>query len=552
MSQIINTFLIIIFFWGHANAQKAPSTFQNPIIPGFHPDPSICRVGNDYYLVNSSFEWFPGIPIFHSKDLVNWEQIGHVLDRPSQLAMNPGMKASNGIWAPTLRYNKGIFYVIVTCQDCGGNFYVTAQKPEGPWSDPIYIQDSPGIDPELFFDDNGKTYYVGSSQGKWGPPRRWSWEDRIYIQEIDLKTGIMKGEKTHLTSGHASNAKWCEGPHIYKHDGKYFLFVSEGGTWNNHSVTCHLADSVKGPYIPIDANPVLTHRHLGNLADITTIGHADLVETQNGDWYAVMLGVRPIQGFRNLGRETFLTSMEWQGNQPVFNPGKGRVLMEDLRPNLAWSPMTELPVTDNFDNLNLNFQWNFLRTPFEKWYSLEMRKGWLQVSLRPEQLTEPVNPSLIARRQEHHSFEAYTRMNFKPETENESAGLVVFQNDRFHFRLLLILEDGHQYIQLIKVGKSGMEFRNQLNEEEIARIPFHDNTVVIGLKASNLDYQFYFGSNRMNLEPIGKQQDGRILSSNWAGGFTGTYIGMYATSKNKISTNSAFFDWFSYQESSKN
>jgi xylan 1,4-beta-xylosidase len=552
MSRIINTFLIIIFFWSHAIAQKAPSTFQNPIIPGFHPDPSICRVGNDYYLVNSSFEWFPGIPIFHSKDLVNWEQIGHVLDRPSQLAMNPGMKASNGIWAPTLRHNKGIFYVIVTCQDCGGNFYVTAQKPEGPWSDPIFIQDSPGIDPELFFDDNGKTYYVGSSQGKWGPPRCWTWEDRIYIQEIDLKTGILKGEKTHLTSGHASNAKWCEGPHIYKHDGKYFLFVSEGGTWNNHSVTCHVADSVKGPYIPIDANPVLTHRHLGNLADITTIGHADLVETQNGDWYAVMLGVRPMQGFRNLGRETFLTSLEWQGNQPVFNPGKGPVLMEDIRPNLAWSPMTELPVTDNFDNPKLNFHWNFLRTPFEKWYSLEMKKDWLQVSLRPEQLTEPVNPSLIARRQEHHSFEAYTRMSFKPETENESAGLVVFQNDRFHFRLLLILEDGNQYIQLVKAGNSGMEFRNRLIEEEIARIPFHENTVVIGVKASNLDYQFYFGSTHTNMEPIGKLQDGRILSSNWAGGFTGTYIGMYATSKNKISTNSAFFDWFSYQEGSKN
>jgi len=551
MNRIILIVLIFFLCQTKNEAQNTSTNFKNPIIPGFHPDPSICRVGDDYFLVNSSFEWFPGIPIFHSKDLLNWEQIGHVLDRPSQLVMNPGMKASNGIWAPTIRYNNGTFYVIVTGQECGGNFFVTANDVEGPWSDPKFIADSPGIDPELFFDDNGKTYYIGSSQGKWGPPRRWQWEDRIYIQEIDLKTGIMKGEKTHLTSGHASNAKWCEGPHIYRHDGKYFLFVSEGGTWNNHSVTCHVADSVKGPYIPIDANPVLTHRHLGNSADITTIGHADLVETQNGDWYVVMLGVRPYQGFRNLGRETFLTSLEWQGNQPVFNPGKGCVQMEDLRPNLPWSPIIELPVIDNFDKPKLNFCWNFLRTPFEKWYNLDVRKGWLQISLRPEQLTELVNPSLIARRQEHHSFEAYTSMNFKPESENESAGLVVFQNDRFHFRLLLILEEGNQYIQLVKAGKPGMEFRNQLIEEEMAKIPYSGMDVVLGIKASNLDYQFYVGPNNENLKPIGEIQNGRILSSNWAGGFTGTYIGMYATSKNKKSTNSAFFDWFNYQESSK-
>jgi len=493
MSRIINIILIMACLWSHANAQKAPSTFQNPIIPGFHPDPSICRVGSDYYLVNSSFEWFPGIPIFRSKDLVNWEQIGHVLDRPSQLAMNPGMKASNGIWAPTLRHNKGIFYVIVTCQDCGGNFYVTAQKPEGPWSDPIFIQDSPGIDPELFFDDNGKTYYVGSSQGKWGSSRRWTWEDRIYIQEIDLKTGIMKGEKTHLTSGHASNAKWCEGPHIYKHNGKYYLFVSEGGTWNNHSVTCHIADSVKGPYTPIDANPVLTHRHLGNSADITTIGHADLVKTHDGKWFAVMLGVRPTEGFRNLGRETFLTSVEWQGLQPVFNPGIGRVQMEDKRPELPWTPVKPVSYVDDFNESSLSFCWNFLRTPIEKWYSLDDQKGCLKIKLRPEKITELANPSFIARRQEHHCFEASTHLYFNPETDNESAGIVIMQNERFHFRLLLVKENGKNYIQLIRAGKEGNEYRNQLIETEITKIPFEANSIVIGVKANFLDYQFFYG-----------------------------------------------------------
>jgi alpha-N-arabinofuranosidase len=530
---------------------QAPETFKNPIIPGFHPDPSICRVGDDYYLVNSSFEWFPGIPIFHSKDLVNWEQIGHVLDRPSQLQMKPGLKPSNGTWAPTIRYNKGTFYMIVTGQECGGNFYVTSKKPEGPWSEPTFIADSPGIDPEIFFDENGKTFYVGSSQGKWGPPRRWTWEDRIYIQEIDLKTGTLQGEKTHLTSGHAVNAKWCEGPHIYKHNGKYFLFTSEGGTWNNHSITCHMADSLKGPYIPIDANPVLTHRYLGNKTDITTIGHSDLVETQNGDWYAVMLGVRPINNFRNLGRETFLTSVKWEGNQPVFNPGIGRVLMEDVRPALPWTPIKKDSVIDNFDKAKLRFCWNFLRTPFDKWYSLDEQKGWLKIQLRPEKITELVNPSFIARRQEHHSFEAYTLMSFTPNSVNETAGFIIMQNDRFHYRLLLIKENGQQYLQLIKVGKDGKEFQNQIIEEEMAKIPYAAKTVVLGVKAANLDYQFYYGEDQKHLKIIGNMQDGRILSSNWAGGFIGTYMGMYASSNGQKSNNSASFDWFSYQPISK-
>ena len=201
-----------------------------------------------------------------------------------------------------------------------------------------------------------------------------------------------------------------------------------------------------------------------------------------------------------------------------------------------------------FNFANINFCWNFLRTPFEKWYSLDEKKGWLQISLRPEQLTEPVNPSLIARRQEHLFFEAYTKMVFNPESENESAGLVILQNDRFNYRLLLILENGKKYIQLVKTGKPGMEFRNQLIEEEMAKIPYADQEVILGVKAAYLEYQFFFGPNPENMNSIGEIQDGRILSSNWAGGFTGTYIGMYATSQGQKSTNSALFDWFSYQE----
>lgn len=541
--RLLFTFLFATLQLATGIAQ--PKTFQNPIIPGFHPDPSICRVNEDYYLINSSFEWYPGIPIFHSKDLVNWQQIGHVLDRPSQLNLQEGLAHSNGIWAPTIRYHKGKFYVIVTCQQCGGNFFVSAKDPAGPWSDPVFIEEAPGIDPELFFDDDGKTYYVGSSQGKWGRPRRWKWEDRIYLQEIDLEKGKLLGEKVYLTSGHAANAKWCEGPHIIKRNGKYYLLTAEGGTWNNHSVTCHVADKVDGPYLPIDANPVLTHRYLGSSSDITTVGHADLVETQNGDWYTVMLGVRPVEGFRNLGRETFLTSVVWEGDQPVFNPGIGRVLMEDKCPNLPWHPFFKSGPVDEFEARELGFQWNFLRTPTERWYKLET--GNLLINVRSEKLSDLGNPSLIARRQEHHVFEASSKMRFTPETDNECAGLVVLQNNRFNYRLLVKREDNQQYIVLIKTGKEGRELRDQVNESEITRIPFQGEEVVLAVKADKLDYTFYYGTSENDLKSIGGVQDGRILSSNWAGGFTGTYLGIYASSNGLPSKNVAAFDYFLYE-----
>ena len=316
-----------------------PENFRNPVIPGFHPDPSVCRVGEDYYLVTSSFEWYPGIPVFHSRDLVNWKQLGHVLDRPSQLNM-VDTKPSMGIWAPTIRYHEGKYWVVVTCKeckndcDCGFNFFVTADDPAGPWSDPVYVRGAPGIDPTIFWDDGGKAYYVGSTHQLWGG-RRWHAEDKIYIQEMDTETGETLSDPVYLTSGHATNARYAEAPHIYKIGEKYLLLVAEGGTWNMHAVTAFEADSVTGPYSPLHSNPVLTHRHLGNRAPITTIGHADLVQTQNGEWWSVMLGVRPIDGNYYLGRETFLTPVEFQGHIPVFNPLKGQAAGSSLDPGGA-------------------------------------------------------------------------------------------------------------------------------------------------------------------------------------------------------------------------
>ena len=230
-------------------------TFKNPILPGFYPDPSICRVDDDYYLVTSSFAYYPGVPIFHSKDLVNWKQIGHVLDRPSQLPLD-GQGQSEGIFAPTIRYNDGTFYMITTNVGSGGNFIVTAKDPAGPWSDPYYLE-APGIDPALFFDDDGKAYYIGTRPAPEGPRYFGNWE--AWAQEIDLKTMKLVGESVGLWRGALRDSAWPEGPHLYKIDGTYYLMIAEGGTGPEHAVSISRSNAVTGPYVGNPANPILTH-----------------------------------------------------------------------------------------------------------------------------------------------------------------------------------------------------------------------------------------------------------------------------------------------------
>ncbi|MFQ9094250.1 MAG: glycoside hydrolase family 43 protein [Ruminococcus sp.] len=263
--------------------------YQNPILPGFHPDPSICRVGDDFYLVTSSFEYFPGLPIYHSRDLVHWEQIGHCLTRDSQVHLVTGAPNCLNIYAPTIRYHDGLFYVIVTnvTGDNHGNFIITAKDPAGEWSDPIALP-FPGIDPSLFFDEDGKVYYLGTDGG-------------IYLSEMDITTGAAIGETHRLWQGTANNP---EGPHLYKIDGMYYLLLAQGGTELCHMAVLARSESILGPYEPCPHNPVLTN--IGQSLAIKAAGHADLVEDAEGNWWAVCLGIRPLAyPFRhNLGRET--------------------------------------------------------------------------------------------------------------------------------------------------------------------------------------------------------------------------------------------------------
>lgn len=526
-------FLILIFFSTNVLAQ--PENFTNPILRGFHPDPSICRVGDDYFLVNSSFEWYPGLPIYHSRDLVNWKLIGYGIHRPGQVELPIGLGDSRGVYAPTIRYHDGMFYLINTCVQCKGNFYITAKNPAGPWSDPIWLG-SRGIDPDLFWDDDGTSYYTGHANIS--GINDWPQKNGAWIQKLDLEQQKLVGPRKQLTHGHASNARWTEGPHMFKIDGKYMLMVAEGGTGFHHAVTVHHSDSIWGPFIPNHSNPVLTHRHLGNDYPVHSVGHADLVQTQNGEWWAVMLGKRRVEGSTLLARETFLTPVEFQDQEgiltPVFNPGVGRLLNEQERPDLPWTPVEQTAATDKFDSEELELCWNFLRTPYEKWYNLS--NGKLQIQLRPEVVDSLVNPSMIARRIESHVWEASTEVNFESKKANEQAGLIIYRNSLNHFQLVRQKNE----IVLIKTRNG--------NRRELARKTFTGAKLVLAVKADKTKVWFSFGSPYGELQNIGQEEELSLISDEIAGGFNGPFVGMYATSNGEGSRVSAEFDWFTYNE----
>ncbi|MDE6532510.1 MAG: glycoside hydrolase family 43 protein [Muribaculaceae bacterium] len=341
---------------------EVPRTVENPIIPGFNPDPSICRVGEDYYLVTSSFAFYPGLPIYHSKDLVNWELIGHAIDEKNIGGFHfDGLGDNDGIWAPTIRHHDGKFYISSTMWKGGGNFILTSDSPTGPWHGPVWVEGASGIDPTIFWDDDGKSYYIGN---RYDFKQSWPGQVGIQIQEIDLeneakgevtekKTGLtfeapvyrLKGDNYILSFGHAMNSRYAEGPHIYKIEGRYYLIMAEGGSGNYHAVTVHCSDSIFGPYVPQQINPVLTHRHLGDGYPVQNIGHADLVQTPRGDWYAVCLGNRYISEnglegrYCPLGRETWLVEVSLQNGQIVMSPGTGIVGQEVKAPDLPWTPV---------------------------------------------------------------------------------------------------------------------------------------------------------------------------------------------------------------------
>jgi len=448
--------------------------FRNPILPGFYPDPSAIRVGEDYYLVTSSFEFYPGVPIFHSLDLVNWRQIGHVLDRPSQLNLD-GILPSRGIWAPTIRYHQGKFYMITTLVDNKKdthNFYVTAEDPAGSWTDPIWLEDAPGIDPSLFFDDDGKVYYTGNRV----PPEGQQYPKHmdIWLQEIDLESGKLVGSKSSIWQGALKVAHAQESPHLYKIGAWYYIMIAEGGTGHTHAITIARSKSVTGPFEGYKGNPILSHRHLGRDYPIVNVGHGELIETQKGDWWMLCLASRPYGGYyRNLGRETFLTPVKWEAEWPVVNPGKGVLEQVAEAPDLPETLWPVCPIRDDFEDSQLSLIWNFIRTPREEFWSLSERPGCLRLKLKPISIVENLNPSFVGRRQQHLSFRAATQLIYAPSKNGEVAGIVLLQNADYQFRLEYGRYEGEDQIRLMeRIGSNSVDGENCWNRTAASSTSF--------------------------------------------------------------------------------
>ncbi|MXN90403.1 family 43 glycosylhydrolase [Flavobacterium sp. Sd200] len=517
-----------------------PNEFYSPILQGCYPDPSITHKGKDYYLVNSSFAMTPGVPIFHSTDMVNWKQIGHVLDKPSQLKVEKS-GISQGIYAPDIKYNpyNDTFYMITT-QIAGGmgNMMVKTKDPAKGWGDAIKLQFD-GIDPSLFFDDNGKAYVVHNDAPPAGT-ELYNGHRVIKLWEYDLATDkvIAGTDKILVNGGTDINQKpiWIEGPHMYKKDGRYFLMCAEGGTGDWHSEVIFSSDSPTGPFVPAKNNPILTQRYFAKdrKDKVDWAGHADLVEGPGGKYYAVFLAVRPNNKDRvNTGRETFMVPVDWSGEFPVFENG-----LVPLKPKLKMPEGVTNQTGKNgfFPNGNFTFQDQFKTNVLDlKWIGI---RGWresfttltkqgLKIIPFDTNIQAAVPTSTLFYRQQHASFKAETALNYKPGSEKELAGLVCYQNEKYNYVFGVTKKGSEYYVVLERTEKGISEL---VSTEKIK----YKKDLHLQVIAQGDDYMFNYSVDGVNYKNVGGTVSGDILSTDVAGGFTGSLIGLYATSGNDI------------------
>jgi len=519
-------------FWVLAQSDAAKPVsfgFDNPVITGMAPDPSVCRVGDDYYLVTSTFEYFPGVPVYHSKDLIHWRLISYSLSRPSQLPL-VRLTRNGGIWAATIRYHDGTFYMVTTNKSEGhGNFFVRTKDPAGEWSEPILL-DQGSIDPSLFFDDDGKVYLT--SAGSAGCPAR------ICQSEIDIETGKRLSEIKPLWSGTGGSSP--EGPHLYKANGYYYLMIAEGGTEYGHGETIARSRSPWGPFEANPRNPILTHRNFKS-SPIQGTGHADLIQAHDGSWWAVFLGFRPATRMaHHLGRETMLAPVTWADDGwPIIN-GNGTITPRMEVKTLAQHTQGAAPERDDFSETRLSLPWNFVRNLERARWSLTERRGWLRLKGASATLEDTeVSPVFVGRRQQDFESETLTQVDFQPARQTDEAGLALRMNDRHHYELG------------IKGGSGGG--REVYLRYAIGSIRAVAATKSIGaglvrlrIRSYKDTYRFSYAVGSETFQDIGSVET-RYLASEVADGFNGVFIGMFATGRGQDSSVPADFDWFDYR-----
>ncbi len=559
-----NLFLVICLLI--VSLSLTAQTFTNPIIRGGHPDPSICRVGDDYYIVNSTFEYFPALPIHHSKDLVNWELIGYGIHRPEQgsgVVNLVDVQQDGGIHAPSIRYHDGLFYIIVTNVYTPTdrskptdmvNFIITAENPAGPWSKPHHIEGAPGIDPDIFFDENGTVWFVGTHDT--GRPDA-NGIGEIWVQELDIDNWKLKGERHSVWRG-ACGGCCVEGPHIYQEHGRYYLLVAEGGTGPNHAVMMASSDKIIGPYESNPRNPILTSRHLSNKNWVHSTGHADLVELPDGRWYMVALGKRNEgYGDTNMGRETHLIPVIWEPAiarweevrkgvwepveylWPVAAPETGKV-----ERSTTPLPFKDRPqyyndaFSDNFDSEHLHLEWNFRRVPKLNIYSLTDNPGFLRMYLQPQIFTLRERYSAIGFRQKESEFEYALKMNFKPRQDQAEAGMSLFLQDDQYIHFTLKKEKGEPVLQLKTYTRKEQE---QLVKQE--QLSGYQGTLVFKVISKNSQYHYLYSLDGISFIPFATTPDDLIICRNYIGG----NLGIYTSSNGQATKEYADFDWVQYQ-----
>jgi xylan 1,4-beta-xylosidase len=507
--------------------------FLNPIIAGYYPDPSIVRVGSDFYLVNSTFSWFPGIPVWHSTDLVHWRQLGNAIDRPGQLDFS-GLRISEGVFAPDISYNKGKFYIVNTCIGCGGNYVISSARPEGPWSKPVWLKNVEGIDPSLFFDDDGSAWLLNNDLPDGG--EQYPGQRAIRIRPFDLETLQAHGRGQVITVGSNAAAQpiWIEGPHLFRKDGRYYLIAAEGGTDEKHSAVVFRSDSITGRYVaaPTSINPILSQRDLptSRKSPVTSTGHADFVHLADDSWWSVFLGTRPYSSnLYNTGRETFLLPVVWRDGWPIILPHGEAVPKVSKAPALPASiapPSTGSFITrDNFQKTALDPLWVTMRTPAQPWW--RTGKDGLVLSARNERLGDGKQPSFLGRRQQHAEAIIETRVNFAP-TRNEEAGLAAVQNDNYFLSIAIASSSGRSIVRVAR--RAGIN--DPVTGVALASAQAPTGPVELRIHARGASYDFAYRTPYGQWRILAKDVDGTNLSSATAGGFVGTLIGPYAqTSK---------------------
>lgn len=507
-----------------ADDETPDGYFSNPVLPGFYPDPSITRRGDTYYLVNSSFAYTPGLPVFASKDLVNWHQIGNALQADSHIKFD-GLGISRGIFAPTLRYHDGLFYLITTAVDSGGNFIMTASDPAGPWSKPVWLPEVEGIDPDLFIDEDGRAY-IAHNDAPPGVPR-YDGHRAVWMWELDLTTLKIKPDSRKLLVNGgvdiATHPVWIEGPHIYRIGDWYYLTCAEGGTSVNHSQVVFRTSSLDEPFVPYQHNPILTQRDRPD-ANVTSTGHADFIQTPTGQWWSVFLATRPYKGNHyNTGRETFLLPIHWHNGWPRILAAGEPVPLSVAIPNGATPSSTTFASRsrhfhDDFSGNALDPAWLGLNSFDRSWAASD--KGGLTMTPISSSLTTPAQSAFLAKRQQHTHFDASTRLTELD--QGTQAGLVVFQNRQFHYFLGVERDALQRRVFLEKVDNNVVS--------RVAEKVLQDTPEPLELRVSARSDKLQFSVTDATGENvlIGGQQPAELLSTETAGGFVGAVIGMHA------------------------